>query len=377
MLKLSLRGPSALLQSAITRLSPALFPVTPSITRLTSKSILSVSGSQAPEFLNGLLSSTIPTPGRPFFSAVLNAQGRVLYDLLVFSDHTINGRPAYLLEYDHVSATDVPPLYDLLRRYVLRAKVKIRDVSHEYDSWAAWNPKQNEQWDTQRNWFVAESGAIVPIWSNASNDWPWGSQEHIIRDRRAIGMGYRLLVRKGDEPLHASNHDRVLEDAYNIHRIIHGVPEGHVDITPNVAFPMDSNLDLMGAIDFKKGCYVGQELTVRTYHKGVIRKRTVPVLLQSSDSEADELEDVHGTFAADVDITPSIVADGSRARPRGSGKLLSSCYGLGLALLRSEHVEGVMARNLELNFMSGSGTKWSVTPLWPEWWPQNPQHPQL
>ncbi|KAJ3999544.1 Aminomethyltransferase folate-binding domain-containing protein [Lentinula boryana] len=356
----------------------------PSVARLNSKSVLSVSGSQAPEFLHGILSSAVPTSTRPFFSAILNAQGRVLYDLFVFSDHSTNGRPAYVLEYDSHSS-DTPSLHDLLKRYVLRAKVKIKDVSQEYDSWAAWGSEKDLEWDAQRDWLFAGSHAIEPVWP-PTEEWPWGSQEHIIRDRRAIGMGHRLLVRKGDQRTfsnliafaqiykvpapQASDHDGVPQDAYDLHRILHGVPEGHVDIVPNVAFPMDSNLDVMGAVDFRKGCYIGQELTVRTYHKGVIRKRTIPVLIQPSAHKSSETEDIHEKFGPNVDIRPSSATGGSGPQLRGSGKLLSNSHGIGLALLRTEQVEGVASGSLELHLTSESGASCSVKPWWPEWWPQ-------
>ncbi|KAF5393964.1 hypothetical protein D9757_000087 [Collybiopsis confluens] len=355
------------------RLPPAvrrILSTGPSIARLASKSVLSVSGSQAPEFLHGILSSAIPTSTRPFYSALLNAQGRVLYDLFVFSDHNINGRPAYLLEFNSHSS-EAPPLLDLLKRYVLRAKVKIRDVSQEYDSWAAWDPTKDPEWESQRDWHFAESGAIEPAWPDPTEEWPWGSQEHFIRDRRAIGMGHRLLVKKGSRPAQASHYDQVAQIAYNLHRIVHGVPEGHIDISPNNAFPLDSNLDIMGAVDFRKGCYVGQELTVRTYHKGVVRKRILPVLIQSFESRSSsEPADVDESFESDIDIQPSLVVKGSGPRPRGSGKLLSNSHGVGLALLRTEHVYGRDAGHLELVFASENGASWAVAPWWPEWWPQ-------
>jgi folate-binding protein YgfZ len=82
---------------------------------------------------------------------------------------------------------------------------------------------------------------------------------------------------------------------------MHGVSEGIHDIPPMQSFPMDSNLDIMGAgqflsasffnwpnftpVDFRKGCYVGQELTVRTYHTGVIRKRILPVTIHKPEQE--------------------------------------------------------------------------------------------
>lgn len=71
--------------------------------------------------------------------------------------------------------------------------------------------------------------------------------------------------------------DHNVVDGYTLHRLLLGVPEGVLDIPPAQAFPMDSNLDMMGGLDFRKGCYIGQELTVRTYHTGVVRKRVYPV----------------------------------------------------------------------------------------------------
>lgn len=92
-----------------------------------------------------------------------------------------------------------------------------------------------------------------------------------------------------------STHDIGSASDYLLHRIALGVPEGTSDIIPTHAFPIESNLDAMGGckfvvlccltdfhystVDFRKGCYVGQELTVRTYHTGVVRKRILPILL--------------------------------------------------------------------------------------------------
>ena len=82
----------------------------------------------------------------------------------------------------------------MLKRYVLRSKVKLRDVSEEYDVWATWgsdSPVEDRKW----NW--ARSGAVEPDWTSET-EWPWGKEDKKIRDRRAVGMGERLLVRKGD-----------------------------------------------------------------------------------------------------------------------------------------------------------------------------------
>lgn len=83
----------------------------------------------------------------------------------------------------------------MLKRYVLRSKVKLRDVSDEYDVWAAWGSDVGAE---ERKWIWARSGAVEPDWSKET-EWPWGTQTERVRDRRAVGMGTRMLVKKGDK----------------------------------------------------------------------------------------------------------------------------------------------------------------------------------
>jgi hypothetical protein len=87
----------------------------------------------------------------------------------------------------------------MLKRYVLRSKVRLRDVSSEYDVWAAWGSEREKEWETERIWDSARSGAIEPVWKHdEGTSWHWGKEPGVLRDRRAIGMGHRLIVRKGD-----------------------------------------------------------------------------------------------------------------------------------------------------------------------------------
>ena len=66
-----------------------------------------------------------------------------------------------------------------------------------------------------------------------------------------------------------------------------GVAEGQGEMVREVALPLESNLDLMGGVDFRKGCYVGQELTIRTRHTGVVRKRILPVVVWGVGGDAE------------------------------------------------------------------------------------------
>lgn len=338
-----------------------------------------MTGPHALDFLNGIVSSTVPSDSnRHFFSAFLHAQGRVLYDVFVYANPSPDGRRGHLIEFDSRSS-EAPPLLSMLKRYVLRSKVKISDVSDQYDVWAAWGSDIEKSWENERHWTVARSGAAEPVW-DADANWPWGTDSLKIRDRRGVGLGYRLLVRRGDRPQEFSTHDTQSSEAYTLHRFLHGVPEGVTDIVPTQAFPMDSNLDIMGGLDFRKGCYVGQELTVRTYHTGVVRKRIFPVVVHHPDHGIDDVKaSSHHSFPAGLDIRPNVIHapgdnTGTRARPRGTGKLLTTLQGVGLALLRLEHVDAFEHGELKLTFESedadASKTLWGVTPWRPSWWPR-------
>jgi transferase CAF17, mitochondrial len=143
-------------------------------------------------------------------------------------------------------------------------------------------------------------------------------------------------------------------------------------------------------VDFRKGCYVGQELTVRTYHTGVIRKRILPVLLHPSSSHTSHRlgdSQPHQQFTPGLDIRASrthVPGEGRIARPRGTGKLLSTIKEVGLALLRLEHVEGLERGDLKFELQGeevgasdkGEDTQWLVTPWWPDWWPNKVEEGQ-
>ena len=125
---------------------------------------------------------------------------------------------------------------------------------------------------------------------------------------------------------------------------------------------------------------MGQELTVRTYHTGVVRKRILPVLLQLQASASHGLDgQSHSYLTSGLSIRASLThapGEGRVARPRGTGKLLSTLRGVGLALLRLEHVEGLEKGDLKFELVdegavaSTNTSPTFVTPWWPDWWPK-------
>ena len=177
---------------------------------------------------------------------------------------------------------------------------------------------------------------------------------------------------------------------------------------------MESNLDIMGGceyitlpkqvllltwryiVDFRKGCYVGQELTVRTYHTGQIRKRIHPVIVHAENTkyvhtylpsegeahsipspyETEQLPEDVPSLSPGLDIRPTITRTDDQTptpRPRGTGVLLSSTRGVGLALLRLEQVDLVKQGRAKFSLTDGEGKPWLVTAYQPHWWPKAPQ----
>ena len=102
-------------------------------------------------------------------------------------------------------------------------------------------------------------------------------------------------------------------------RVRHCIPESAVELIPNDTYPLEAGFERLNGVDFKKGCYVGQEVTARMKHKTEFKKgfRTV---------------DVDGAAQVGTDIT---TADGKTA-----GTLYSQSNGKGIAYLRFDRAKG-------------------------------------
>ncbi|NXB50539.1 CAF17 transferase, partial [Leucopsar rothschildi] len=167
-------------------------------------------------------------------------------------------------------------------------------------------------------------------------------------DPRAEVMGWRLIAKKGanlSEIIPGSQIGDVQD--YHRHRYKQGIPEGVKDLPPGVALPLESNLAFMNGISFTKGCYIGQELTARTHHMGVIRKRLLPVSFPEPPPSSG--------IPAGSDI---LTESGKRA-----GKFRAGQGELGIALLRLAHTKEPLCIQL-------AGDTVRLRASTPQWWPK-------
>ncbi|KAL9941309.1 ccr4 associated factor [Verticillium nonalfalfae] len=278
---------------------------------LPSRRLISVSGPDTAKFLQGVITANINAPG-PLYAAFLTATGRILNDVFIYPDTLAIGAGApetsFLIEAD---ADQAPVLAKHIRRYKLRAKFDVR-LLDDSDArvWHLWN----------------DAAPDPPAQSTAAGD--------LMPDRRAPGMGYRL-VRKGDAAP-ALDLEQVDEQAYTLRRYLRGVAEGQGEMLREHALPQESNLDYMGGIEYHKGCYVGQELTIRTKHRGVVRKRILPCVLYN-EGDAMPTELAYRDEGVDAGVIPcEAKIESCSKRARNPGKWLSGIGNLGLALCRLE-----------------------------------------
>ena len=100
-------------------------------------------------------------------------------------------------------------------------------------------------------------------------------------DPRLPGLGVRVLTEAGEAAAILGSHGFVpaMPADYDALRLALGVPDGSRDLPVEKALLLESGFDELNGIDWKKGCYMGQELTARTKYRGLVRKRLFPVRL--------------------------------------------------------------------------------------------------
>lgn len=307
-------------------------------TQLPSRSLIEVgpNADDARTFLHGLVTADIKSlqyTSSSYYTAFLNAGGRVLDDVFVYppprafepgtgglrsQDEPYN----YLIEVDKERAS---ALIKHLKKHKLRRKLSFRLLDEE-------------------------EGPVYAIWMDEPNLDPFAALKPILEPLRSWkldqrpNMGARCILRPSAEMEQYFGLPNATFDDYTVHRMINGVAEGAAEIIPGNALPQESNLDLFGAIDFRKGCYLGQELTIRTHHTGVVRKRILPLQLYDKDSpEPTPSKTPIYIPSANVSLPPrgSDVIKSSARKGRSAGKWLGGIGNIGLALCRLEMVTDI------------------------------------
>jgi folate-binding protein YgfZ len=200
---------------------------------LPNRAVLRLDGPDKAGFLQGLVSNdvTAATPERAVYACMLTPQGKFLHDFFIVAEGD-----SLLIECEADRRAD---LIQRLKTYRLRSKVEIVDVTDDYSVFAVVGGETDKGYADPRNPALGRRVFLPP--------------------------GQTLEVTPGGL------------EAYERLRISLAAPDGSRDIEIGKGILLENNIDLMKGISWTKGCYTGQELTARTYYRGLIKKRLAPV----------------------------------------------------------------------------------------------------
>lgn len=357
-------------------------PPTPGVLacRLASRAVVRFAGPEAARFLHSLLTNDLlhsafsaaaasaPQRYAPAYAALLTPQGRFLYDLFLYrppppsqmldrtgsapeTGEAPQGDPQEVLA--DVDAAEVDDLVACFKRYRLRSKVEIDNVSENFACWQRFGhnvvhtePSTQEPEAQSIGWGQGVDHAGESAAQGNGHGWQW------FKDPRLDYLGYRGIFPADTIPPLVESDKEADERHYQLWRIENGVAEGSTEIPKGEAIPLEYNLAGLNAISFEKGCYIGQELIARTHHRGVIRKRLMP--MKFVDENGQELEQA---------VAPgSEVIDESSGKKTGAVNTALGSRGMGLLRLEEALKPGSALRISDNRDVRVQAIK-------PDWWP--------
>ena len=224
---------------------------------LDDRAILYINGEDAKEFLQNLISNDINkvSDANSCFSSLLTPQGKFLYEFII-----VKHKSGYLLDCEKPQAEE---LFKQLSLYKLRSKVEILNLSNEFVV-AAFSHEKFLTFDGAKD----QPGCTIKY-----------REDPIFLDPRNKDLGARLIINL--EKLYLSLkkldlHDANLKEYYSLSHSLGIVPKD-LNKLKDKLFGIECNFEELNGIDFKKGCYVGQENTARIKLKNKLSKRLFPI----------------------------------------------------------------------------------------------------
>ena len=236
---------------------------------LEDRGILYLNGADTKEFLQNMISNDINkvNENNSCFASLLSPQGKFLYAFIV-----VKHKSGYFLDCEK---SQIETLFKQLNIYKLKSKVEIMNLSNEFVV-AAFN----------RERFLKFEGA---------KDIPGSTfkyrEDSVLLDPRDKNLGARLIINL--EKLYLSLKKLELKNSPTdeYYQLSHnlGIAQKNMNKLQNRLFGIECNFEELNGIDFKKGCYIGQENTARIKLKNKLLKRLLPVELIEGELNQDDL----------------------------------------------------------------------------------------
>ena len=286
------------------------------------RSIVKISGSDKENFLQGIITNDVfKLEKHPLYAFFLTPQGKYLHDFFLF--HHKNSI------FIDIESLQLDSFIKRLNMYKLRSDVEIKEVHGKFEVYTVFH--ESEAYIKKA---LAQDGALSIC----------------FEDPRNSALGIRCILPVSQTTHELFCHGEQLESTYyRKKRYDLGIAEGSCDLIENKSILLEFGFDALNAIDWDKGCYLGQELTARTKYRGIIRKRVFPIYVESGALQV----------GAELFINKEKV-----------GIVHSLFQDKGLAMLRLEKTVSHFLKG-ELQLESKKGT---VTALIPSWWPESYMH---
>ena len=226
---------------------------------LDHRGVLRATGPDLRPFLQGLISNDVEkiSENQGIWSAFLTPQGKFLHEFVIGE---LGG--GFLIDCEAARRED---LLKRLTRYRLRAKVELADASADFVVAVCYGADALTALD-----LPAEPGHCRSFEGGLA-----------MVDPRLAALGARLfLPRDGAAAILAARFAAGSLENYDRLRIALGVPDGSRDLEVERSILLENGFDELGGVDWAKGCFIGQELTARTKHRALIKKRLLPVEIE-------------------------------------------------------------------------------------------------
>ena len=237
---------------------------------LEDRGILYLQGENILEFLQNLITNDVNKVKENYscFASLLTPQGKYLFDFII-----IKHKNGYFLDCEK---KQIDQLYKQLNIYKLRSKVEILNLSNEFVVAAI----SREKFLSLQN-AKDESGFTMKY-----------NEDSIILDPRNKELGARLIINleKLDHSIKKLELNSKESSEYYMYSHRLGIAQLDTDKLQNKIFGIECNFEELNGIDFKKGCYVGQENTARIKLKNKLSKKLLPIeVIDGSIKAADEI----------------------------------------------------------------------------------------
>jgi hypothetical protein len=226
-------------------------------TILGDRGFIQINGDEAKEFLQNIITNDVEkiSENRTLFSSIFTPQGKYLYEFFILK--LANG---YLLECEKNVVTDLIKIFNF---YKLRSKVNLIDVSKNYTAIIISLEKFKE---------VNKSKPLKGFTTTYNKDL-------MYIDPRNKNLGTKIVskIENVTNVIKNLNLKKVDSNRYYIKSFDLGIPQVNLNKLKDKIFGIENNLDELGGIDFKKGCYIGQENTSRIKLRNKLRRRILPI----------------------------------------------------------------------------------------------------